>query len=92
MLCANFATFTVAGGTLAATGTVYSANPCNDLDKVIMTAGEVALMTSPASKWTAAEGSALAWQIGGVWLAVAFLMYLSRVVRSGWGSNESDQS
>lgn len=89
MLCANFSTYSLSGSTLNAVGTVYSAPACSDLDKVIMTQSEVALMSSPASSWTAAEGSALAWQIGGVWLAVAFVMYLARVVRSGV-SNESD--
>jgi len=39
MICANFATFTVAGGTLAATGTVYPP-PCNPMDSVVMTQGE----------------------------------------------------
>lgn len=41
MICANFATFTVAGaaGTLAATGRVYEP-PCSTMDSVVMTYGE----------------------------------------------------
>lgn len=90
MICANFATFTVAGGTLAATGFVYS-SPCAPMDSVVMTYGEyVAVVPQDKSTGSASpfiltmqEGSAIAAAIALVWAVAWGYKQLIKSVNGG---------
>lgn len=74
-VCANFATFTVAAGTLAATGVVY-APPCAEVDSVVLSQGEYAAIMPKVSDFDYAYA-------GQIWgLAFSFVLGLYLISKS----------
>lgn len=73
-------------GDAVLTNGVYS---CPSGSHLLLTYQEVNALSSAPSQWTVADGLSVGWSVLGIWLSVAAVMFLGKIIN--WGS-ERDTS
>lgn len=79
------ASVTLAGDAFLSGG-VYT---CPTGTHVLVTPSELASLTGNVNDWTAADGLIVGWTIAAIWLSVAGVMFIGKIVK---GATENDTS